>query len=85
MGQELSAMNVVLANLAVKSTGSAKAGSTNTTVGASGGASSQPSSTVSGSAASQTAGFGSAAVRQLTASRVGLLCSSVLAAAACFM
>lgn len=63
VGPELNALNVVLANLAVKSTGPAKAGSTNTTLGGSAGPS------VSGSAASQTAGSGLAAVRHLTAGR----------------
>ena len=76
VGQELSAMNVVLANLAVKST--------KTTLGASGGQSSKPTSTVSGSAASQTAGSASAAARQWTGSCSLALCS-VLAAASCFL
>ena len=79
VGQELSAMNVVLANLAVKSTGS-----TNTTLGASGGPSSKATSTVSGSPASQTAGSASAAARQLTGSCRLAFCS-VLAAALCFL
>lgn len=81
LGQELSALNMVLANLAAKSTGPAKANSTSTrtTSGGSGGQdSSSANSTGSASPASQSSGSGSAGLGSLTVGNAVL--GSVLAA-----